>query len=213
MVTRVYLVRQGTTDWNQEEIFCGRADCPLNEKGRGEAQALVRYFRDISLDAIFSSPLARATETARPLAFSKGLSVIPNPAFSDLDFGSWQGVTAQRVKETDGELYRVWQERPQEVTFPGGEDLAQVRDRAWEGLQRIVGENPDKTLLVVSHRVVTKVLILTVLGLDLAHLWRIRQGTTAVNCLDYTGQFFIAALINDTCHLSGILGSSCQKGL
>ena len=203
-MTRVYLVRHGTTEWNQEEIFRGRVDCKLNDTGLAEARALEAYFRDVVIDSAYSSPLSRATETAKAVAVSRGLSVIPDPAFIDMDYGEWQGLPSKEVEERYPDLYRLWRERPQDVTFPGGENLAQVRTRAWEGLERAVEENPGKTVLVVSHRVVTKVLICAALGLDDSHFCQIKQDTAAVNCFEYTGKAFIASLINDTCHMKSI---------
>jgi len=203
-MTRVYLVRHGTTEWNKEEIFRGRIDCKLNDTGLAEARALEGYFQDVVIDSIYSSPLSRAEETARAVALPRGLTVIPDPAFIDMDYGEWQGLPLKEVKEKFTDLYRLWQERPQDVTFPGGENLAQVRTRAWEGLGRVVQQNPGKTVLVVSHRVITKVLTCAALGLDDSHFWQIKQDTTAVNCFEYTGNTFIASLINDTCHMKSI---------
>ncbi len=203
-MTRVYLVRHGTTEWNKEEIFRGRIDCKLNDTGRAEARALEGYFRDVAIDTIYSSPLSRAVETAKAVAAPKGLTVIPDPAFIDMDYGEWQGLPLKEVEEKYTDLYRLWRERPQDVTFPGGENLARARARAWEGFGRVVRENPGKTVLVVSHRVITKVLICAALGLDDSHFWQIKQDTTAVNCFEYTGKTFITSLINDTCHMRSI---------
>jgi broad specificity phosphatase PhoE len=203
-MTRVYLVRHGTTDWNKEEIFRGRLDCKLNETGQAEARALAGYFKDIPVEVIYSSPLSRATETAQVIAAAKGLRVLPDPAFMDMDFGAWQGLPLKEVKEKYSDLYRVWRERPQAITFPGGENLAQVRARAREGLTRVVQDNPEKTVLIISHRVVTKVLICAVLGLDDSHFWQIQQDTTAVNCFQHNRSIFITSLINDTCHLKSL---------
>jgi len=210
-MSRVYLIRHGTTDWNKDEIFRGRADCKLNDTGRAEAQALAGYFKDIPVEVIYSSPLSRAMETALVIARDKGLQVIPDPAFMDIDFGAWQGRPLKDVKEKQAELYRAWRERPETITFPGGENLAQVRDRAWGGLERVLQENPDKTALIVSHRVVTKVLICAVLGVDDAHFWQIKQDTTAVNCFEHRQGFFVASLINDTCHLKSIYSGPPKK--
>lgn len=203
-MTRVFLVRHGTTDWNNEEVFRGRIDCPLNETGLAEAGALAAHFADVQLDAIFSSPLSRAIRTAQAIAAAQGLEVQTDPAFIDLDFGKWHGLPLRDVREKYGGLYRLWRERPQEVTFPGGENLAQVRARAWDGLLRVVRENPERTVLILSHRVITKVLICAALGLDDSHFWQIKQETTAVNCLEYKREVFVASLINDTCHLKAI---------
>jgi probable phosphoglycerate mutase len=210
-MTRVYLVRHGTTDWNKEEIFRGRVDCKLNETGQTEARALAEYFKDIPVEFIYSSPLSRATETAQVIAAAKGLPVLSDPAFMDMDFGAWQGMPLREVKEKYPELYRLWREQPQATTPPGGENLAQVRARAWEGLRRVVQENPEKALLIISHRVVTKVLICAVLGLDDSHFWQIQQDTTAVNCFQYNRGVFITSLINDTCHLKSLHSYALRK--
>ena len=156
------------------------------------------------IDSVYSSPLSRATETAQAVAVSKGLLVIPDAAFIDMDYGEWQGVPLKEVEQKYPDLSRLWRERPQDVTFPGGENLSRVRTRAWEGIRRVVQANPGKTVLIVSHRVVTKVLICAALGLDDSHFWQIKQDTTAVNCFEYTGKTFITSLINDTCHMKSI---------
>ena len=210
-MTRVYLVRHGTTEWNQEEIFRGRVDCKLNATGQAEAKALAEYLRGVHLDAVYSSPLSRARETAQAIAGVQRLQVIPEPAFIDIDFGEWHGLPLKEAKEKYTDLYRAWRERPQAVTFPGGENLAQVKARAWEGLQRVVGENPGKNALIVSHRVVTKILICAVLGLEDSHFWQIKQDTTAVNCFEYSRGVFFVALINDTCHLHAIHSGAPKK--
>jgi len=203
-MTGVYLVRHGTTEWNREEIFRGRVDCALNESGRAEARAVAAYFEGVELDGIYTSPLARAAETAAAIAAGRGIEVGSDPAFIDLDFGEWQGHPLKEVREKYPELYRAWREKPQEVTFPGGENLDRVRERAWEGLLKVARENPDRTVVIVSHRVITKVLICAALGLDNSHFWQIKQDTTAINRLEYSRGAFTISLLNDTCHLKSL---------
>ena len=203
-MTRIYLVRHGTTEWNREEIFRGRADCALNESGRAEARAVAAYFEEVELDGIYTSPLARAAETAAAIAAGRGMEVVSDPAFIDLDFGEWEGHPLKEVRERDPSLYRAWRERPQEVTIPGGENLDSVRARAWEGLLKVARENPDRTVVIVSHRVITKVLICAALGLDNSHFWQIKQDTTAINRLEYSRAAFRVSLLNDTCHLKSL---------
>lgn len=210
-MTRIYLVRHGTTEWNREEIFRGQADCALNETGRAEARAVAAYFEGVNLDGIYTSPLARAAETAAAIAAGRGIEVGSDPAFIDLDFGEWQGRPLKEVREKYPELYRAWRERPQEVTIPGGENLDSVRARAWEGLLRVARENPDRTVVIVSHRVITKILICAALGLDNSHFWQIKQDTTAINCFEYARGYFIVSLLNDTCHLKSIHPGAGKK--
>lgn len=210
-MTRVYLIRHGTTEWNREEIFRGRADCPLNDTGRAEAQAAAAYLREVEIEKIYTSPLSRAAETAAAVAAERKLQAIPDLAFIDLDFGEWQGLPLKEVREKYPDLYRTWRERPQDATFPGGENLAQVRARAWEGLLRVARDNPEKTTLIVSHRVITKILICAALGLDDSHFWQIKQDTTAINCLEYWRGQFVVALMNDTCHLKALHPPAWKK--
>ncbi len=200
-MTRIYLVRHGTTDWNKEEIFRGRAECKLNETGKAEAKALARYFAEVPIEGVYSSPLSRALETARPTAESKGCEVVPESPFTDLDFGAWQGLPLKEARDKYPDLYRLWREQPGAVTFPGGENLAQVRNRSWKGLIRLAEGNPQRTILIVTHRVVTKILIGAALGLDDSRFWQVKQDSTAINCLEYSRGIFDIALINDTSHL------------
>lgn len=206
-MTRIYLVRHGTTDWNKEEIFRGRAECRLNETGRAEARALAAYFQTVPVEGIYSSPLSRALETARPIGQDKGIEAIPDPGFTDLDFGAWQGLPLKEAREKFPELYGLWRERPGEVSFPGGENLARVRSRTWERLRLLAEASPERTILIVTHRVVTKVLICAALGLDDSHFWQIKQDSTAINCFEYSRGVFNIALLNDTCHLKAVAGS------
>jgi probable phosphoglycerate mutase len=74
-----------------------------------------------------------------------------------------------------------------------------------------VQDNPEKTVLIISHRVVTKVLICAVLGLDDSHFWQIQQDTTAVNCFQHNRSIFITSLINDTCHLKSVHPGTWKK--
>jgi broad specificity phosphatase PhoE len=207
----IYLVRHGTTDWNQGEIFRGRLDIQLNEAGRAEARALASRLQNADLRGVFSSPLSRAKETAQAVAEAKGLEVTPDAAFVDLDFGDWQGLPVQRVKTQYPDLYRLWVERPQEVTFPGGENLARAKTRSWEGFLRLFQEHEEETILIVSHRVITKLLLCSVLGIGESHFWKIRQEPAAINRIDFLRGRFVASLINDTCHLESSPLASGRK--
>ncbi len=210
-MTRIYLVRHGTTEWNREEIFRGRAECPLDESGLAEARATGAYFEGVGIDLIYTSPLSRAGETARIIGEGRGLQVVPDPAFIDLDFGEWQGLPLREVRERYPDLYRIWRERPQDARFPGGETLAEATSRAWERLLGIIAECPEKTIIIVSHRVITKILICAAVGLDNSHFWQIKQDTTAINCLEHARGRFVLSLMNDTCHLKSIRSSGPRK--
>jgi broad specificity phosphatase PhoE len=200
----LYLVRHGQTDWNKEKIFRGRADVPLNDYGREEAEALSRYLQDVRFDACYSSPLGRARETAEIVARPHSLDVQIDDGLIDVDYGEWQGSAEARVQEQYPETYQRWIERPHHMKFPGGESLSAVRKRALASLEVIRAGHPDGVVLAVAHRVVTKVVMCAVLGLGNAAFWRIRQDNCAYNVIELSSNGAVVTVMNDTCHMSTV---------
>jgi len=204
-MTHVILVRHGQTDWNRNRIFRGQADVPLNEAGREEARKLGAALKDVEIVAAYSSPLCRATETARLiLSAHPSLQVKVHPNLTDIHYGAWQGLSLSEVKRCYADLYRSWCEEPHRVQMPGGERLDQVRARAIRALDEICAAHPDRTVLIVAHRVVNKVLLCAVLGLDDRHFWAIKQDNGALNLFDYGDGKYAMHLLNDTCALKSI---------
>jgi alpha-ribazole phosphatase len=203
-MTSIYLVRHGQTAWNKEEIFRGRTDVPLDETGRKQAELAGQYFKGMEIHAVYSSPLSRARETAEAIARVHHLKVEPLEAMTDMSFGDWEGHAHQEVREKDAETYRQWVESPHVVRLPGGESLDDVRARSMTSLEELVRNQPGKKLVLVSHRVVCKVLICAILGLDNSHFWQITQDTAAINLIQYKNGKYILSLMNETCHLKAL---------
>jgi broad specificity phosphatase PhoE len=200
----MYLVRHGQTAWNKEEIFRGRTDVPLDETGLKQAELAGEYFKGMEIGAIYSSPLSRASQTAQKIAQFHNLKVQPLPGIIDMSFGDWEGRQHQEIREKDSKTYRQWVEEPDLVRLPGGEGLDDVRVRAMTALEEVIRKHPEKTLILVSHRVICKVLICAILGLDNSHFWQITQDTTAINLIQYRKGNYILSLMNETCHLKSL---------
>jgi broad specificity phosphatase PhoE len=201
MTTSIYLVRHGQTAWNREEVFRGRTDVPLNETGLKEAILTGEYFKRLELHAIYSSPLSRAWETAQRIAQFHPLEVQPLDGLMDMSFGGWEGHSLKEIREKDEGRYRMWREEPHRLELPGGETLGQVRVRTMAALEEVIQGHPEKTLVFVSHRVINKVLICGILGIDNSHFWQIGQDTTAINLIQYRNGKYVLAFMNETCHL------------
>jgi broad specificity phosphatase PhoE len=200
-MTLIYLVRHGQTAWNKEEIFRGRTDVPLDETGLKQAELAAEYFKGMEIHGIYSSPLARAWQTAQEIAQFHSLKVQPLEGIIDLSFGDWEGHPHQEIKKNDSERYRQWREEPHRVRLPGGESLDEVRVRSMAALEEVIQSNPEKTLVLVSHRVIIKVLICGILGINNSHFWQIGQDTTAINLIQYKNGEYILSILNETCHL------------
>ena len=203
-MTRFILVRHGQTAWNREERFRGREDLLLNETGLRQAYAAAVHLRDQPVAAIYSSPLKRTLETARVIANQKRLPVHPHGGLLDIDFGGWQGLNMAEARKQDAELFRVWQEEPHNVRFPGGEGLGDVRERATAAVDDLAARHPDETVVLVSHMVVCRVLMCAMLGLDNSHYWQVEQDLCAVNAFEVSGGSTTVTLVNETCHLKNL---------
>lgn len=201
----IILVRHGQTEWNigsgAGERFRGRVDLPLDDTGLAQARALAERLADQSIVAVYSSPLKRAVETARPIARRLGLTVQPLPGIIDINYGDWQGLSHAEVAKIYPDLYRCWVEKPHRVKFSSGESLRQVRLRAMAALEEVAARHDDRAVLLVAHQVVNKVLVCAILGLDNSHFWRIRQDNGCINVFEHQDGIFTAVLVNDTCHL------------
>ena len=203
-MTSVYVVRHGETAWNKEEIFRGRTDISLNDIGFREAELVGEYLKGKDIHVIYSSPLSRAMETARRIAQVFNLKVQPLEGIIDMSFGKWEGLPLKEVQTRDGELYRQWREQPHLVTLPGGESLDEVRVRAMAALEEVIQYRKGMNIVLVSHRVINKVIICGILGIDNSHFWQIGQGTAAVNLIQYKEGKYILSLLNETCHLRSL---------
>ena len=203
-MTEIVLVRHGETDWNVEEVFRGRIDIELNETGMKQAELLAGYLKDLRIAAIYSSPLKRAQKTAEMIASYHNLDVEIAPGLIDFDFGKWQGLSHQAVKDRYKEPYAEWIKNPHRVKMPAGESLDDVRRRATSVVDSVVARY-EGTAVLVSHRVVNKVLICALLGLDNSHFWNIRQDTGGITTFTYQNERFILTKHNDTSFLKPIL--------
>jgi broad specificity phosphatase PhoE len=205
-MTEIILVRHGETGWNVSETYRGRADVALDEVGIKQAELLGEYLSDWKLDAIYSSPLGRARDTADAVARHQDISVQVASGLIDLDYGSWQGLPDAEVRRLYPDLHKEWRTSPHLVTMPGGESLGDVAKRALGVINEAVSRYQGSVALV-SHRVVNKVLICSLLGLDNSRFWDIRQDVGGITAFDHAEGRFILTRHNDTSHLKGMKGS------
>ncbi len=202
-MTRIIVVRHGQTAWNEGEgeRFRGRADVELDGKGIRQAEATAKRIAREKVAAVYSSTLKRTMKTAKLLAEPSGLSVQPHDGLIDMDFGKWQGLSLKEAAAENPGLYELWVQSPHLVTFPQGENLGQVQQRVVTALETLIPRHPEQTIVLVSHKVVCKVLLCHLIGLDTSHFWQVEQDTCAINIVEAADAILKVALLNDTCHL------------
>ena len=199
-MTKLILARHGETVWNVEKIYRGRTDVNLDEVGIKQAELLGKYLSNWELEAIYSSPLRRALDTANIIAHYQKIGVHIVEGLIDFDYGEWQSLPEQEVKRLYPALLNEWHSNPHKVVMPGGESLEDVSKRAIKVVNDVLSKYQGSVVLV-SHRVVNKVLICSLLGLDNSHFWNINQDVGGITIFNYEDGRFVLARHNDTSHL------------
>ncbi len=199
----LYLLRHGETDWNIEQRCQGFSDTPLNATGHRQAEASARYFSGVKIEAIYSSTLERAYETARIIARYHDASVQATDALRELNQGEFEGLRLTELAEKHGDFLEKWFREPADLTLPGGESLREMQARAWAALEEIVGRHPDGNVVVVAHNLCNLSLLCRAMRLELEHFRRIKQDEAAINVIEFGGRWPhpLVLRLNDTCHL------------
>ena len=148
-MTTVYLARHAESDWNVENRFQGSTDRPLTERGREQARALAAELAGIPLAAVYTSPLRRALDTARIVSAAQGLTPVARPELSEIDVGSWAGLSRGDVESRFPEAFRRWAGGGE--GWEDGESYASMSARVLDAIRRVAEEHPDGIVLVVSH--------------------------------------------------------------
>jgi probable phosphoglycerate mutase len=202
---KIILVRHGQTDWNAPERFRGRVDILLNEIGLVQAEATGKRIVDTwHPTAVYASPLNRAVQTAEKIARLLGLTVQPYKGLIDIDYGEWQGLSPEEVSASYPEMILAWRQAPNNVRIPGGETLDEVQDRAMAAVLELCSQHLGETIVLVSHTVVNRLILLGVLGAGGAYFWSLRQEPCAINIIEAEDNELMLVSMNDTCHLTGI---------
>lgn len=199
---RLLLVRHGESEWNASGRLQGQADPPLSKLGRRQAAHAAARLVDEGVDAIVSSDLERAYDTADALASGVGLEVVRRTDLREVDLGSWTGVSREEIERESPELWRRWRIEGVEG-WDGGEKYADAIVRVGEAVASIAAEHEGRTVVAVSHGGSIRLATCHLLGLPAAELGRIMSiGNASITEFlvepDGTGRL---VRLNDTAHL------------
>lgn len=173
MKTTIYVTRHGETQWNVEGKMQGWHDSPLTEQGIRQAVWLRDALQHIEFEAIYSSSSPRASKTAEILRHRRTGEVICHDALREVSLGDWEGQAQREIQQKDAVAYTAFWETPH-LYHPenGGESYYDVQRRVLPFLNAIVTKQEGKTLLIVTHAVVLKIILSHFEERPLAHLWQ-----------------------------------------
>lgn len=148
-MTVLLLARHGATNWTREKRWQGHADPPLNQRGRKQARALARNLAGVHLEAIYSSDLRRASQTAAIVADARGVDVRLDPELRENDFGDWTGLRRDEVERRFPEA--ALRRKRGLKGWSGGESYEEMADRVVRAVSRIAAAHREEEVLVVTH--------------------------------------------------------------
>ncbi|HEY1610782.1 MAG TPA: histidine phosphatase family protein [Paraburkholderia sp.] len=212
MTTQILFIRHGETDWNRGKRIQGHLDIPLAQSGVEQAQRLGLRFAEaardgLRLDAIYSSDLMRARQTAQPVADALGLPVLPVPGLRERSYGLFQGLDVDGIAERFAREYAQWQTRDPEFEPPEGESHVEFYHRVLHALEPVIAAYPDGRVVCVTHGGVLDCVYRFARGiaLDVRRDWPILNASVNVVDFDSDGYVTQGNIVTwaDVSHLDG----------
>ena len=201
MANTFYIVRHGQTNWNILGKTQGHGNSDLTPKGENQALELSKAIKEYPIDYIYSSDLGRAVQTAEIIGSTIGVDVIQTPSLREMGFGDWEGLLIEEIKKDHAKTYETWRNQPHLVNIPNGETLHIIKDRVDAFIKELNEKYDNKHILLVSHSVTVRVMLLSFLNSGVENIYRIKQDNTALNIVEYRDYGPVVIKMNDTSHM------------
>jgi alpha-ribazole phosphatase len=200
---KLLLVRHGETDWNLAQRFQGHSDIPLNEKGFWQAEQLAKRLCGERIDALYSSDLARALQTARQIASlqEQSLPVQADARWREISLGTWEGLKYEEIHAHWSDAVTRWYADPGGSPPPNGETILQFAERLQSAVDELKIRHRDETVLLVSHGGAIQVLLCLLLGVELKRYWQFHIRQASLSMIRFYEDSAILDLYSDVGHL------------
>jgi len=206
------VVRHGRTAWNADGRFQGHTDVPLDETGREQARALAVSFCGERFDAIVTSDLSRARETAENIARGRATAPEADVRWREMRFGAWEGLTWTQIVASEPALAERSLTEPRGYVPPGGESFADVCERVTEALLAIAAAAPDGgRVLVATHAGPLHAVLRVALGESAAAALGVRFSPASVTRLAFDGARARVVVLNATVDTAAA-GNGAERG-
>lgn len=159
LLTRLYLIRHGEVEPSYHKVFGGRIDMNLSPLGHEQVKSLAQFLRAAPPDVLYASPMRRVQQTLAPLSAETGLQPILMEGLREVDFGSWTGLSWDEVQKRHGVSAFTWLVQLDDGTIEKAETVKEFRKRVETALDQILAEAPGKTVAVICHGGVIRMLL------------------------------------------------------
>jgi probable phosphoglycerate mutase len=169
---RIFLIRPGSTDFDEQGRIKGTLDIPLSDVGRQQVAQATEALADTAIEIVYSAPCQSALQTAETVANRLDVKVKRLDTLHNLDHGLWHGKLIEEVKQRQPKVYRMWQEQPETVCPPEGETLAAARLRVQKALKRVLRKHKRGVIGIVVSEPLASILRCCLRPGDLGDLWK-----------------------------------------
>ncbi len=212
-VTKVYIVRHCETDGNSQKLFQGHLDLDINELGKNQLEALSKRFSNLSIDAVYTSPLLRTRRTAEAIVGNRDIPIISDGSLIELNGGVYEGKTYAQIGIEYPDFEEIWCYRPWDFAPQNGEKMTDAYERIWSAVKRIAQVQKNKTVAITTHGGVIRCLLCKILKDNIKEICEIPFGeNTAISLLEFddTGKINLI-YFNDSSHLTKELKNKNAK--
>lgn len=197
---KIYLVRHGESQWNILKRMQGQNDIPLTQNGIIQANLIGNRLINEKIDKIYSSDLSRALNTAKIIGEKLNISVTPMKEFREIKFGPWEGINNEKILEDYYDEFIIWQTEPEKLKLKGAESIKEVQLRAMKGINKIINDEKYENILIVSHGVTLKTIILGLLDMSLVYFKNFTLNNVGLTIIENRDYNRVLKLLNDTSH-------------
>jgi phosphoserine phosphatase len=169
---RIYLIRPGCTDFDEQGRIKGNLDLPMNANGSSQACRIAGELEGEAIEVIYTSPATSAVQTAETLAQVLKVKCKVLDRLQNLDHGLWHGKLIEEVKQRQPKVYRLWQEQPETVCPPEGETVASAQDRIRSTMKRILKKHKTGVIALVVPDPLASILRCCIQHSELRDLWK-----------------------------------------
>ncbi len=204
-MTRFILVRHGFSAANKIRRFAGHYDVELTDIGHEQAKRCAEALKNEKVDAVYTSDLRRAYDTARPIAAALGLEITPREDLREIFAGEWEGKLFCDLLEEYPEAYGLWKKDIGRAECTGGESVKQLSERILGALAEIAAHHDGKTVLVTTHATPIRAVCAAAVGLPSEEMaWFSWAVNASINVFTYENGNFTAVALNQKKHLEGL---------
>ena len=182
-MTTIYLIRHGTTQANKENRFAGRTDEELYAEGVEQIHQVGDRFANKNISAIYCSPARRTKQSAEILGSLLNVSFLSLDELDEINIPHWDGLTKDEIRQKYGGEYPTWLNKPHTFCLAGCETLMQVQERAVGAVNRLLKLHNSESLLLVSHLIVLRCLVLYYQGFEIKDFRSIKIHNGSILCL------------------------------